>query len=131
MTWVPDACTLPTEERPLRVAEFDELFRRAVVRVERAGPTRAVLTLTGTEDVRETLEDLAAREAACCSFFTFEVTTGAEGVRFVVDVPSAHAAVLDALVSRAAAASPSAVRATRFAARPPRDGEPRPPSPWG
>ena len=24
--WAPDACTLPTSERPLRVAEFDDLF---------------------------------------------------------------------------------------------------------
>ena len=32
-----DACTLPTAERPLRLAEFDELFATAVRRVERRG----------------------------------------------------------------------------------------------
>jgi hypothetical protein len=32
--WTPDACTLPTADRPLRVAEFDELFA-FVVRAER------------------------------------------------------------------------------------------------
>ena len=26
MAWVPEACTLPTVEQPVRVAEFDELF---------------------------------------------------------------------------------------------------------
>ena len=31
--WAPDACTLPTAERPLRVAEFDDLFT-FVVRAE-------------------------------------------------------------------------------------------------
>ena len=35
--WAPDACTLPTEERPLRVAEFDDLFA-FVVRAERREP---------------------------------------------------------------------------------------------
>jgi hypothetical protein len=33
MTWVPDACTLPTEEVPLRVAEFDALFASTLRRV--------------------------------------------------------------------------------------------------
>ena len=37
--WAPDACTLPTVERPLRVAEFDDLFT-AVRRSERPQPTR-------------------------------------------------------------------------------------------
>ena len=36
--WAPDACTLPTAERPPRVAEFDQLFA-FVVRVERRKPT--------------------------------------------------------------------------------------------
>jgi hypothetical protein len=28
--WVPEACTLPTVEQPLRVAEFDDLFATAL-----------------------------------------------------------------------------------------------------
>ena len=32
--WVTDACTLPTVERPLRLAEFDDLFATAVRAVE-------------------------------------------------------------------------------------------------
>jgi predicted metalloendopeptidase len=28
--WVPEACTLPSVEQPLRVAEFDEVFANAV-----------------------------------------------------------------------------------------------------
>ena len=33
LPWVaPDACTLPTAERPLRVAEFDDLFANAAAR---------------------------------------------------------------------------------------------------
>ena len=29
--WVPQACTLPTVQQPLRVAEFDGLFARRCV----------------------------------------------------------------------------------------------------
>ncbi|MEV4838269.1 hypothetical protein AB0K05_27425 [Nonomuraea sp. NPDC049486] len=39
--WVPSACTLPTAEQPLRVAEFDALFAdavRAVARPDRTAP---------------------------------------------------------------------------------------------
>lgn len=36
-SWVPDACTLPTVEQPLRLNEFDDVFRDAV-RVSRISP---------------------------------------------------------------------------------------------
>ncbi|MFI7416085.1 hypothetical protein [Nonomuraea sp. NPDC049684] len=36
--WTPSACTLPTAERPLRVAEFGELFARTAR--TRRGPSR-------------------------------------------------------------------------------------------
>ncbi|USX54893.1 hypothetical protein [Lentzea sp. HUAS12] len=41
--WVPDACTLPTADRPFRVAEFDDLLA-GVVR-HRPERTRLVLEL--------------------------------------------------------------------------------------
>jgi hypothetical protein len=34
LAWVPDACSLPTVDRPLRLTEFDDLFAVAVRRVE-------------------------------------------------------------------------------------------------
>ena len=37
--WVPEACTLPTVERPLRVAEFDYLFAHARRKQHRRSPT--------------------------------------------------------------------------------------------
>ena len=67
--WAPDACTLPTAERPLRVAEFDDLFT-AVRRSERPLPTRLDLVLP--RNIEATCRDLARRESECCSFFTFE-----------------------------------------------------------
>lgn len=97
--WVPQACTLPTEERPLRVAEFDDLFAVALRRQTRLSPTRLRWELAGVgEDV---VRDLAARESACCAFFTFDVSAGRDGVRVEVTVPPAYVAVLDALAARA------------------------------
>lgn len=37
-TWVAaDACTLPTSEQPVRVAEFDALFAETLARTEQRG----------------------------------------------------------------------------------------------
>ena len=44
MSWVaPEACTLPTAQQPLRVAEFDDLFANSVTWVDRPDATRLVL----------------------------------------------------------------------------------------
>jgi hypothetical protein len=105
--WVPvDACTLPTAERPLRVAEFDDLFAmtlRAVRRDDAA--TRARLLLAGDDALPQRVQRLADVETECCSFFTFAVTPlpGGEDATVALDieVPTAHAGVLTALVDRA------------------------------
>ncbi|WP_138733390.1 hypothetical protein [Modestobacter excelsi] len=72
--WVPvDACTLPTADQPLRMAEFDDLFTA----VERpAGATvGARLLLAGDAGLPERVQRLADAETSCCSFFTFTVTS--------------------------------------------------------
>nr|WP_296065879.1 hypothetical protein [uncultured Actinoplanes sp.] len=94
---VPDSCTLPTAERPLRLAEFDELFATAVREVESPAPTRARLRLAGVEAAR--VRDLTAREAECCSFFTF--TVAESPLTLEIEVPPGYAYVLDSLVQRA------------------------------
>jgi hypothetical protein len=76
---IPGACTLPTANRPLRLAEFDDLFAAAVRRVEPVDATHARLHLTGPAGLAARVRDLAARETQCCSFFTF--TTTAEHAR--------------------------------------------------
>jgi hypothetical protein len=98
--WAPDACTLPTSERPLRVAEFDDLFA-FVVRAERRGPQRLDLVLRRI--VEAPARDLARRESACCSFFTFEFVSTGDDLVMHIGVPPEHAAVLDALEARVAA----------------------------
>ncbi len=110
VSWVaPDACTLPTAEQPLRVAEFDRLFSRYLVRVDRHGPTRAELVFAGPAGLAGEIRGLAERETSCCSFFDFTVSpqaTRADGdaVRLEVEVPPARADVLAGLAARAESA---------------------------
>ncbi|GII84515.1 hypothetical protein Ssi03_25050 [Sphaerisporangium siamense] len=101
--WAPAACALPTEERPSRVAEFDDLFASALLGLERVRPTRLRLTLAAGAQVESTARDLTAKESECCSFFAFTLTPGAEDLTLDVEVPAAQVEVLDALAARAAA----------------------------
>ncbi len=100
--WAPAACTLPTVDRPLRIAAFDELFADSVVAVDRVAETSVQLILA--EDAADRARDLAERERRCCSFFEFGFSAEASGaVAMLVTVPAAQIAVLDALAARAAA----------------------------
>jgi hypothetical protein len=98
--WVPEACTLPTQERPLRVAEFDALFDSALLGVERLDATKLRLVLAA--EAEATARDLTGRETACCSFFRFDFGPSTDG-QFPLDVyvPVQQARVLDALAGQA------------------------------
>jgi hypothetical protein len=105
IAWVPDACTLPSAERPLRLAEFDRLFATSMRGLDRLGPDHIRLHLDGGDQVETTARDLAARETRCCSFFTFTIERpNPQMVTLDVTVPAGHVAVLDALADRATAA---------------------------
>ncbi|GAB4588818.1 hypothetical protein [Nocardia sp. IFM 10818] len=101
--WVAvDACALPTTEQPLRIAEFDALFRDALRGIDRVSPTRLRLDLDAAAETRA--RELAARESSCCSFFAFGFAqAGKQLVRMDIDVPPARSEVLDGLAARAAA----------------------------
>ncbi|GAA5075505.1 hypothetical protein HNP84_005980 [Thermocatellispora tengchongensis] len=105
--WAPSACTLPTAEQPLRVAEFDALFADAVQTVVRLAPTRLRLELVFGPEHAARAAELAARENGCCSFFTFTLTIADGGLALEVTVPAEHVEVLDALAERAGAAAPA------------------------
>jgi hypothetical protein len=106
---VPDACTLPTVERPLRLAEFDDLFATAVRGVEQIATDHVRMSLTGPAGLTETVRDLAARETGCCSFFSFTVTaqpaTDGEALTLDISVPATYTDVLDSLAQRAVTVS--------------------------
>ncbi len=100
---IPQACALAPAERPTRLAEFDALFA-GVVAGERVSDRRLrlVLAADGADDLGDHVRDLVAREADCCSFFTFAVAEGPAG-RVVLDiqVQDGYGGVLDAWASRA------------------------------
>lgn len=104
----PDGCTLPTVERPLRLAEFGHLFTDALRTQARVSATRLrwVLDVAAEAEAR----DLTGRESECCTFFTFSITSTelADAGRVVivdVDVPAGQVAVLDALQALAVRAA--------------------------
>ncbi len=103
MRQVPAACTLPTAEQPLRIAEFAGLFATRLLGTDRTSPTTIVLDLRADVAAEAAVRDLAARESECCSFFRFTITrTSADRLRLQVEVPAAHADVLDGLTELAA-----------------------------
>jgi hypothetical protein len=99
--WVPAACTLPTTERPLRLAEFDHLFRTAVHRATRTERTQLVLEIAAESEA--SARDLADRETGCCSLFDFGFETAIDSVVMSIGVPGEHVDVLDALQARVTA----------------------------
>lgn len=99
--WVPEACTLPTVDRPLRLAEFDDLFATALWGQQRLSPTQLRWRLDPAAEA--TAQDLTGRESSCCSFFSFAFDRDCDGIRLDVRVPAEHVDVIDALADRAAA----------------------------
>jgi hypothetical protein len=101
MTEVPDACTLPTARRPLRLAEFDDLFATSVLSVDRVEPLRVRLDLRPDPDVAAQAADLVVRETHCCSFFTFTLAATGGRLSLEIAVPAEHGEVLEAMATRA------------------------------
>lgn len=96
----PDACTLPTPERPMRLAEFDDLFATAVTWQDRPDATTLRLGLTPDPDVAARTANLVVRESECCAFFTFSLAVTGDRLRLDVTVPETYIEVLDALAER-------------------------------
>lgn len=96
MTRLP-SCTLPTAALPARTAEFTALFAQADI--QRPAPDRLTLTLPPAAAVGAA--ELAAREAECCSFFTFHLLIGAGTLRMDITVTAERIDVLDALAGLA------------------------------
>jgi thioredoxin len=103
LAWVTtDACTLPSSDRPARLAEFEGLFE-SLRGLRRPDPRWLRLRLDDAEVVEQRARDLTAREASCCPFFTFEVHR--EPGELVVDVRVSEdrVMVLDGLTAQAQA----------------------------
>jgi hypothetical protein len=99
--WVPEICTLPTVEQPLRLAAFDDLFAASVRAQQRLSTTMLRWELDPAAET--TARDLIGRESSCCSFFTFTFHPGGGALRVDVEVPAEYIVVLDVLAQRAGA----------------------------
>jgi hypothetical protein len=104
-----DACTLPTAEQPLRVAEFGALFATALRTLERPAPTWLRLNLVAGAGVEASTRDLTARESSCCSFFDFQLTATGGALTLDVRVPEVRIDVLDGIARVAEAAAEGGV----------------------
>lgn len=99
--WVPDACTLPTVEQPLRRAEFDEFFAHDVLAVHHESPLRIRLELRPDAEAASRAGGLAVKETGCCSFFAFDLAIADGAMSLGIEAAAAHADVLVALGARA------------------------------
>ena len=104
---IVDFCTLPTAAQPMRLLQFDELFRRQAHPPRWIGPHQVEFTFADTEGLYAEVSDLVARESECCSFFDFVLERRAEHAgnedRLVlqVGVPASRDHVLRAFRERA------------------------------
>jgi hypothetical protein len=99
--WVPQACTLPTAEQPLRRDEFDDVFAHDVLAVHRESAQRIRLALRPDPEVVSRAAGLAVKETQCCSFFAFDLVIADGTVSLGIQTAPAHEAVLSALGARA------------------------------
>lgn len=99
--WVPEACTLPTIEQPLRRGEFDALFAQDLIGVTQESPRRVRLDLRAEPAVAARAADLAVKEVGCCSFFSFDLAIADGRVSLAVEAAPVHEPVLAALAARA------------------------------
>jgi cell wall-associated NlpC family hydrolase len=101
-----EACTLPTAQRPLRVAQLDDLFTTHLRSIEHPRDNAVRMVLVGDTALAQRTQALADAESSCCTFFTFTVSPLDDGqVALDIRVPAAYADVLAALTRRAEAAS--------------------------
>jgi hypothetical protein len=90
----PVACSLTTADAARQALEWTDLRRHAITIEARAGGAAMTFALDLADDV----EDLAAREAACCAFLSITTNRMADVVRLEItsDDPDAHT-VIEAL----------------------------------
>ena len=84
----------------MRAAEFDELFH-AAHEVRPLRPGHVSLQFDHDPALAAQAAELAARETACCSFFTFTLIVSGGMLRMDITAPAGQHAVVDALAAAA------------------------------
>ncbi len=83
---VPIACTLDPEAAPARVDDWQAVLDR--VQSRRAIPDGVELRFPPEPDLLASLAAVAAKEVACCSFFTFTLAIDAQAAWLSVAAPA-------------------------------------------
>jgi len=75
----PIVCTAPTDAGPEGIAEYRRLFAAALTGREKT--TEGIrFRFRAADGIEAWVRDLAAREKACCAFFTFTITHAGDEV---------------------------------------------------
>lgn len=91
----PISCSLEGADATLQLDEWQRLFARIVIGIERPTAENVTMRLAADAESLAALVALAQREAACCPFFRFAVEINSDGASFTVSVPSDAAEILD------------------------------------
>jgi hypothetical protein len=100
----PVACDMSTarDTPDERLAAYEGLFAHALLRRERSADT-VVFSFRADPGIRDAVEDIARREAACCPFLDYRVETAGDEVVWTIanavtgDERASVDVVLDAL----------------------------------
>jgi hypothetical protein len=91
----PLACSLPSDAMASRIAWLKDLKSRSLLDHWRDGGS---LHLLFASDARRDVEDLVAKESACCGFLAFAVSDTARAVHLTVTPPREAAGFIDELL---------------------------------
>ena len=91
---VPVACSLTADNAAARVAEWRTFLHQSVVSSARDSDGLH-LRLSDSDEVLLAAADLAAREQACCPFFSMTIRIDASGRTLTLGAPADAAGVLD------------------------------------
>ena len=91
---IPIACTLTSTDANDRVAEWRGFLRDCVTTVTRAENELQLILKLGDATLLRAV-DLAAREQACCAFFSFGIEIEADSRTLVIGVAADATEVLD------------------------------------
>ena len=101
----PIACTLPLNEYAGRLGDWRQSVFSHLVGMERLEPTRLRLILADDTDP-EAVRELLVREQECCAFLSFTITPGDGRLVADLEVPTAAAPTVDAMVGLVELAAP-------------------------
>jgi hypothetical protein len=97
-------CSLDAAGMADRMAEFEHLFASALLS-QRREPGQLRLEFALAREEQAAVRDLFAREAECCTFFSFGIERDAEALVVTMAVPEAAQPLLDEFEALAARAS--------------------------